>query len=122
VRIHANDDPLHVPNATLTSGRILWTQWGLHVSWATGALIGGLVGATLLGSIEDLDFVLTALFVVLTMDAFRARPDTGTLTLAVGSAALALLITSGSMVLVAMSVFTASLIIRHRLHRGPSRA
>lgn len=106
---------------TLTSGRILWTQFGLHASWVTGAMAGGLVGATLLGGIEGLDFVLTALFVVLTMDAFRSRPDTGTLTLAVGSAALALLIAPRSLVLVAMALFSASLITRHRLHRGPSR-
>ncbi len=66
--------------------------------------------------------MLTALFVVLTMDAFRARPDTGTLTLAVGSAALALLITPGSMLLVAMALFSATLIVRHRLHSGTSRA
>jgi predicted branched-subunit amino acid permease len=26
---------------TLTCGRILWTQFGLHASWATGALAGG---------------------------------------------------------------------------------
>jgi 4-azaleucine resistance transporter AzlC len=107
---------------TLTGGRILWTQFGLHVSWATGALVGGLLGATLLGGIKGLDFVLTALFVVLTMDAFRARPDKATLMLAVCSAALALLITPGSMLLVAMSVFVASLIARRGLHRGPSRA
>jgi 4-azaleucine resistance transporter AzlC len=106
----------------LTGGRILWTQFGLHVSWATGALVGGLLGATLLGGIKGLDFVLTALFVVLTMDAFRARPDKATLMLAVCSAALALLITPGSMLLVAMSVFVASLIARRGLHRGPSRA
>jgi branched chain amino acid efflux pump len=107
---------------TLTGGRILWTQFGLHVSWATGALVGGLLGATLLGGIKGLDFVLTALFVVLTMDAFRARPDKAILMLAVCSAALALLITPGSMLLVAMSVFVASLIARRGLHRGPSRA
>jgi predicted branched-subunit amino acid permease len=50
-------------------------------------LVGGLVGATLLGGIEGLDSVLTALFVVLTMDAFRACPDWATLNLAVGAAA-----------------------------------
>jgi 4-azaleucine resistance transporter AzlC len=107
---------------TLTSGRILWTQVGLHTSWATGALVGGLVGATLLGDIEGLGFVLTALFVVLTMDAFRARPDWATFILAVGSAGLALLITPGSMLLVAMTLFSASLIVRHRLHQGHRRA
>ena len=80
------------------------------------------VGATLLGGIKGLDFVLTALFVIIAMDAFRARPDKATLMLAVCSAVLALLITPGSMLLVAMCVFLVSLIARHGLHRGPSRA
>ena len=66
--------------------------------------------------------MLTALFVVLTMDAIRARPDRATFTLAVGSAGLALLITPGSMLLVAMTLFSASLIVRHRLHQGHRRA
>jgi 4-azaleucine resistance transporter AzlC len=104
---------------TLTSGRILWTQLGLHASWATGAAVGGLVGTALLGDLDGLDFVLTALFVVLTMDAFRARRDRTTLALAVASALLAQLLAPGSMLLVAMSVFSTSLIVRHRLHRGP---
>jgi 4-azaleucine resistance transporter AzlC len=49
--------------ATLTTRRISWTQLGLHFSWAGGALIGGLVGATMLSGVKGLDFVLTALFV-----------------------------------------------------------
>ena len=101
---------------TLTSGRILWTQFGLHASWATGALAGGLIGATLLGGTEGLGFVLTSLFIVLTMDAFRAHPDAATLTLATGCAVLAWLIAPGSM-LVAMTAFSATLILRHRLTR-----
>jgi predicted branched-subunit amino acid permease len=79
----------------ITSGRILWTQFGLHPSWATGALASGLIGATLLGGIESLGFVLTSLFIVLTMDAFRAHPDAATLTLATGCAVLAWLIAPG---------------------------
>jgi branched-subunit amino acid transport protein AzlD len=42
------------------------------------------------------------------------------LTLAVGSAALALVISPGSMLLVAMTLFSASLIVRHRLHEDPA--
>jgi predicted branched-subunit amino acid permease len=53
--------------------------------------------------------VLIALFVVLAVDAFSARPDRTTLTLAGGSAAVALLIAPGSMLLVAVSIFTAAL-------------
>src|ERR1700712_1469866 len=87
----------------LTSGRILWTQFGLHASWTAGALTGGLVGHRLLGDVRGLGFLLTALFVVLVMDAFRDRPDLCTLGSAVGSAVLALLIAPASMLLVAMS-------------------
>lgn len=72
-------------------------------------MVGGLVGVSLLGGIEGPDFVLTALFVVLALDAFSARPDKTTLTLAGGSAALALLIVPGSMLLVAMSVLPPAL-------------
>jgi 4-azaleucine resistance transporter AzlC len=106
---------------TLTSGRILWTQLGLHVSWVCGALVGGLVGASLLRDVKGLGFVLTALFVVLTMDAYRARPDRRTLTLAIGSAVVGLL-AHGSMVLVAMTLLTACLVVRHRLTGGPAHA
>jgi predicted branched-subunit amino acid permease len=80
------------------------------------------VGGTLLGDVEGLDFVLTALFVVLTLDAFRARPDTTTLGLAVGCAVLAVVAAPGSMLLVAMTVFSATLLVRHRLQRGARRA
>jgi 4-azaleucine resistance transporter AzlC len=103
---------------TLTSGRILWTQFGLHASWVTGSLAGGLVGHRLLGDVRGLGFVLTALFVVLAMDAFRDRPDLCTLTLAVGAAVVALLAAPASMLLVAMSAFTASLVARHHLSGG----
>jgi 4-azaleucine resistance transporter AzlC len=103
---------------SLTSGRILWTQFGLHASWATGALAGGLVGHRLLGDVQGLEFVLIALFVVLAMDAFRDRPDRCTLGLAVVAAVVALLIAPASMLLVAMSVLTASLVARHHLSRG----
>ncbi len=94
-------------------------QIGLHASWTAGALVGGVAGAILLGGIKGLGFVLTALFVVLTMDAFRAQPDPRTLTLAVGAAAIALIIAPGSMLLVAMTLFSAILIVRHRLQRAP---
>jgi 4-azaleucine resistance transporter AzlC len=103
---------------TLTSGRILWTQVGLHSSWAIGALLGGLVGSTLLGGLEGLDFILTALFVVLTIDAYRASPDNRTLAIAASAAAAAYMISPGSMLLVAMAIFATTLVARHLLNRS----
>jgi 4-azaleucine resistance transporter AzlC len=103
---------------SLTSGHILWTQVGLHVSWASGALVGGLVGATALRNVRGLGFILTSLFVVLVIDAYRARPDTVTLVTAVVASLVALVVARGSMVLVSMTIFTAALVVRHRLARS----
>jgi 4-azaleucine resistance transporter AzlC len=103
--------------ATLTTRRISWTQLGLHLSWAGGALIGGLVGATMLSEVKGLDFVLTALFVVLTLDGYRAHRDRTTLILGAAAAAIALLIAPKSTLLVAMILFTVALAVRHRANR-----
>jgi 4-azaleucine resistance transporter AzlC len=103
--------------ATLTTRRISWTQLGLHFSWAGGALVGGLVGATMLSGVKGLDFVLTALFVVLTFDGYRAHRDRTTLILGAAAAAIALLIAPESMLLVAMILFTVALGVRHRTNR-----
>ena len=103
--------------ATLTTRRISWTQLGLHFSWAGGALIGGLVGATMLSGVKGLDFVLTALFVVLTLDGYRAHRDRTTLILGAAAAAIALLIAPESMLLIAMILFTVALGVRHRTNR-----
>ncbi|MBB3636804.1 4-azaleucine resistance transporter AzlC [Mycolicibacterium sp. BK607] len=80
---------------TLSSARILWTQAGLHLSWATGALVGGLVGTNLLRNIAGLGFASTALFLVLAIDAFRSRHDIATLLAALTCAGIAL-VTPGS--------------------------
>lgn len=103
--------------SSLSSGRILWTQLGLHASWVTGALVGGLVGATLLVGLDGVEFILTALFVVLTMDAYRSDPDRLTLVLAVGAALVAAVVAPGSLVLVAMSGFSAAVLVRQRVAR-----
>ncbi|WP_238013799.1 AzlC family ABC transporter permease [Dactylosporangium sp. AC04546] len=100
---------------TLTSGRILFTQAGQHLSWAGGSLAGAVIGHSLLGDVQGLGFVLTALFVALAVDAYRTRPDKTTLALAAGAAVLAFVVAPGSMLLVAMSVFTVCLVVRHRI-------
>jgi 4-azaleucine resistance transporter AzlC len=107
---------------TVTSRHILWTQLGLHCSWAIGALAGGIVGATLLGGLEGLDFILTALFIVLTIDAYGATRDNVTLALATGAGVVAFAVAPGSMLLVAMAIFTATLVTRHLLGRRSQHA
>ncbi|MDF1704898.1 MAG: AzlC family ABC transporter permease [Aeromicrobium sp.] len=103
----------------LTSARILWTQAGMHVGWAGGSLLGGVLGGSLLGEVPGLDFILTALFLVLSMDAFRTRPDPVTLAIAVAAAGVAVLLVPQAMILVALVVFTAALVVRHRMQGRP---
>jgi predicted branched-subunit amino acid permease len=72
--------------------------------------------------LEGLDFILTALFVVLTIDAYRVTLDKSTLALAAGAGAVAYLLAPGSMLLVAMAVFTATLVARHSWNRKRNHA
>lgn len=102
----------------LTSARMLWTQAGMHLSWAVGSLVGAVAGSSLLGGVDGLEFVLTALFVVLTMDAYRASPDPTALVVAGTAAVAALVLVPGSMVLAAMTAFTAAMAIRHHATSG----
>lgn len=107
---------------SLSSRLILWTQLGLHASWVTGALVGGLVGATVLDGLAGPDFILTALFVVLTIDAYRAAPDPVIVTLAVVACAAAYLVAPQAMLLVAMTIFSVTLVARHTWNRKDARA
>ncbi len=98
------------PSATMTGRMILRTQVGLQVAWVAGSTVGGLVGGAFLRDVPGVDFVLTALFVVLALDA---HPDRPTLALALGACAVALIVAPGAMLLVAMGGFAALLVVRH---------
>ncbi len=104
---------LSARTAGLTAGRMLWTQAGFHLSWTLGALSGAIAGSTLLAGAEGLDFVLTALFLVLAVDAYRAEPDPTTLLVALGAGVLAAIVTPGSLLLVGMAGFVVVMAARH---------
>jgi 4-azaleucine resistance transporter AzlC len=108
------DEAFALASARLRGKQILWTQLGLHSSWMMGSLVGAGIGSSLLSGLEGLDFVLTALFVVLFLDVYRENPDRVTLGLAVGAGVIGYLLAPGSMLVVAMCVFTAALMVRHR--------
>ena len=101
------------PAESMPGRTMLWTQFGLQAFWATGSLIGGLAGGTVLGTVPGIDFVLTALFVVLAVDAYRADPDRVTVALALLAGVTAVLVAPGAMLLVAMTLFAALLVARH---------
>ncbi|MDF0532494.1 AzlC family ABC transporter permease [Tsukamurella sp. 8F] len=105
----------------ITGARMLWTQAGLHVSWALGAGAGAVVGTAFLRDVRGLDFVLTALFVVLALDAYRAAPDRSTMMSAVACTIVAVLLLPGAALPVAMVALTATFVVRHR-GRGRAHA
>ncbi|MFC5138074.1 AzlC family ABC transporter permease [Actinomycetospora rhizophila] len=112
------------PSDGLTGRRIVAGQVIMHVSWVAGGLTGALAGDRFSLQVPALEFVFTALFVVLATEAVRAgREATGPL-LAVACALVARLVAPGEMLLVALGLFVGVLLVRHRLsdRREPAGA
>ncbi|PQD99889.1 branched-chain amino acid ABC transporter permease [Mycobacterium sp. EPG1] len=108
---------------TWTTRPILLMQLLFHLLWVTGAALGGLVGEALpIERLVGLDFALTALFVVLGIDAFRQRPDWVTAGSAIACAVLAWLVAPGQMLVCAFAAFTAVLMVRMLVQRRIDRA
>ncbi|MGK2868507.1 MAG: AzlC family ABC transporter permease [Mycobacterium sp.] len=101
-----------------TSRQILIMQAGLHLTWTVSAGVGGLVGAALpIERVQGLEFALTALFIVLAIDAYRQHPDRRTALIAVGCAVLAWLLAPGQLLVWAFAAFTALLLVRFAARR-----
>lgn len=92
-----------------------WIHVFLHLSWVGGSLVGAVFGASLLGGLHGLDFLLIALFTVLSMDAWQANKDATVLTLAVIAAGIGVMAGHQQMMLVAMLLFAIALVVRHKV-------
>jgi 4-azaleucine resistance transporter AzlC len=104
-----------------TSRSILLVQVVFQIAWVSGATIGALVGSALpIERLQGLDFALTALFVVLSIDAYRARPDRVCAASALACAAIAALVVPGQMLAWTFAGYTAFLVGRLSMTR-PSR-
>jgi 4-azaleucine resistance transporter AzlC len=96
-----------------TSRRILLVQFVFQIAWVLGATVGALAGSALpIERVEGLDFALTALFVVLAIDAYRTRPDHLIAVCAGVCAVVAWLLTPEWMLVSAFAGYTAVLIGR----------
>jgi 4-azaleucine resistance transporter AzlC len=109
---------------TWTTRRIVVLQLLLQGFWVSGATAGALAGARLpLDRLQGMDFALTALFVVLAIEAFRAARDLGTAGLAVLCAVAAQGLFPQQMLLVALTLFAGLLVTRSALAgRKPAHA
>lgn len=103
----------NLPAQAQTSRQMLWIQVGLHLSWVSGSVLGALVGAAWLRDVAGLDFVLTALFIVLAIDAYRTRPDKTIALAALGAGGAAAVLAGDAMLLVALAAFVVFCLGRH---------
>jgi 4-azaleucine resistance transporter AzlC len=108
--------------STLSSARILWLQGFCQFYWVSGSVAGALAGRLLSIDLTGLGFTLTALFVVLAMDAVRVERDIAGPALAFLCALVALAVVPGQMLIVAMSLFVLTLVGRFLLRPGRGSA
>ncbi|AUG79991.1 branched-chain amino acid ABC transporter permease [Kitasatospora sp. MMS16-BH015] len=110
------------PAEELTGGRMLAIQALCQGYWVVGGLGGALVGTALPAGLHGLDFALTALFVVLAIDGYRAARDVPGPVLGLLCALLALLLAKGQLLVVALGLYVAALTVRHLLRERARRA
>lgn len=96
----------------LRASRILWIHVGLHLSVLTSATVGYVLGASFLSELKGIDFVMTALFAVLAIDAYQSSKDHTTAAIAGVSAAVGLVLAPQSMLLISMVVYLLLLVSR----------
>lgn len=85
-----------------------------HLWWTTGCTLGALLGGRLQFNTLGLEFVLTALFLVLTIEQYRKVRRLEPFAIALGAAAIALLLSRDSMLVIAMGLSLTALLIRGR--------
>ncbi|PRC41421.1 branched-chain amino acid ABC transporter permease [Mycobacterium sp. ITM-2017-0098] len=108
---------------TWTTRPILFMQLCFHLLWVAGATLGGVVGEALpIDRLVGLDFALTALFIVLGIDAYRQRPDRLTAACAAACAIVAWLVVPGQLLVCAFAAFAGVLTVRMVLQRRAGRA
>jgi 4-azaleucine resistance transporter AzlC len=101
------------------SGRvILYSQLFLHAYWIGGAILGATAAQWIPENIVGLDFALTALFVVLSIEAIRAQRGYAVPAAAVLCALIARLVDPEHMLPIAMGSFVTLLVVRYLLTRN----
>lgn len=87
-----------------------------HVYWITGSVIGGVAGALLPIDITGIDFAMTALFVVIAVDQWRAYRTHLPAVLGAGVTLLCLIAFGSNMLLPALAIIVlVLLLLRARL-------
>lgn len=91
---------------------IIAMQLCLHLCWAGSVTVGALVGTLIPTWIVGLEFAMTALFLILGVEAFRVRREVPTALMAVGCVIIARLVAPDQFLLVALGLFVVLLIVQ----------
>lgn len=95
-----------------TQAKVIAVQVFCQASWVVPGIVGALVGAALPVDLVGLDFALTALFVVLTIEAMDAHRDPVLPVVAVTAGLVGLLLSRDRMLIVGLSLYFVFLVGR----------
>ncbi|MDV7246170.1 MULTISPECIES: AzlC family ABC transporter permease [Rhodococcus] len=100
---------------TVSGRMIVYTQLYLHAYWIGGAGLGAVAAQWIPDNIVGMEFALTALFVVLSIEAVRAQRGLAVPLLGVTCAVVARLVDVDHMLPLAMGAFVSLLVLRYVL-------
>lgn len=92
--------------------RVMGVQMFCQSAWVLFGIVGALVGSALPLDLEGLDFALTALFVVLAIEALDVSRDVWLPVVALVTGVVGLLVSQEQMLLIGLSLYFAYLVAR----------
>lgn len=95
------------------SARLLTISVFCQAAWVLSGVVGALFGAGITVELQGLDFALTALFVVLAVEAFKANQDFSLPLIALVLGLLAAALFPGQILLVALTAYFVVLLARY---------
>lgn len=99
-------------DAKWSTARVMAVQILLQMGWVGGGVLGALFGSALPFEIQGMEFALIALFTVLAIEAFVSFKDLSLPIVAALCGAVGLLVSPDNMLMIGMSLYFVSLIVR----------
>lgn len=101
--------------------RVLTLEATFQLFWVSSSTVGALLGSLIPPWVKGLDFAMTALFVVLAIDAYKARRSLPLPVIATGIGLVCAAVFGASMLAPAMGAYVAVLLIGFAIRRARGR-
>lgn len=95
-----------------TAKKLIYLQLFLQIYWVSGGLVGVAVGNLLPAALVGLEFALCALFIALTLEAWRTKEQIPSALLAGVSFTVGLVLNPDSPLFLALILFASTLVLR----------